>query len=118
MTTFRPPFIRTSIVAGILAAVGATSCCLLPLLLVGVGLGGAWIATARSLEVLQLPFAVICVLSLGYAFFRLYLRPPVCSPGQECELPRVQRVQRAVFWTALGAIVLLGVAYAFVPYLE
>jgi hypothetical protein len=39
-----------SIAAGAISALGASVCCMLPLALVSIGFGGAWIAQLRSLE--------------------------------------------------------------------
>ena len=110
--------VNSSLFASVLAAIGATSCCLLPLALVGAGLSGAWIATARSLEVLQLPFAIVCFASLAYAYYKLYIQAPSCAPGEVCESPRLQRIQRIALWMVVAGILALGVAYTFVGYME
>ena len=42
--------LRGSLVAGVLAAIGASVCCVGPLVLLTLGIGGAWIANLTALE--------------------------------------------------------------------
>jgi mercuric ion transport protein len=91
----------SSIAAGIAAALGASSCCVLPLVLVALGLGGAWVAQLRELERFFPVFAALAVASFGFAFYRLYLRPADCAPDGACAAPQVRRRQRIAFWSTL-----------------
>lgn len=96
-----------ALVAGAAAAIGASACCAGPLLLVLLGVGGAWGSRLVALESWQPLFLAATVVSFGFAFNRLYRRPQECEPGQACALPAVQRRQRAFFWVvALLAVVL------------
>jgi hypothetical protein len=40
----------TDLIAGTLAALGASVCCVLPLVLVALGIGGSWIASLTAME--------------------------------------------------------------------
>ncbi len=104
----------SAIIVSVLSAMGATACCVLPLALVTVGLGGAWMASIRSLESFQSIFIALTVISMGYAFYTLYLRPKQCVPGDSCASPVVQARQQIAFWMALASILLLVVVYAFI----
>jgi len=101
---------KGALTAGVLAAVGASVCCAVPLLLVTLGLGGAWIARLTALAPLRPFWLAATAVFFGLAFWRLYRRPEVCEPGQACADPAVKRRQRAIFW-ALGAVVLVLVAF-------
>ncbi len=90
-----------SIAAGAISALGASTCCVLPLVLVSVGVGGAWVAQLRELERFYYVFVAIALGAFGYAFYRLYLRPARCEPEAACALPPVRRRQRIAFWTTL-----------------
>ena len=90
--------VAASVLAGAAAAVGASACCAGPLLLVLLGVGGAWSSGLVSLAPLQ-PFFVAATLGfLGFAFYRLYLRPPECAPGDACAVPGTRGRQKAIFW--------------------
>ena len=91
----------SSIAAGIAAALGASSCCVVPLILVSVGLGGAWVAQLRVLERFFPVFVALAIAAFGFAFYRLYLKPAPCSPDTACAAPDVRRRQRIAFWATL-----------------
>lgn len=90
-----------ALLAGGLAAVGASACCAGPLVVVSLGLGGAWVGSLTALEPLRPVFLALTTLAFGLAFHRLYLRPVACAPGEVCAVPGVRRRQRLMFWSAL-----------------
>jgi mercuric ion transport protein len=99
--------IRGSLVAGVLAAVGASLCCVGPLVLLALGISGAWIGNLTALEPYRPPFLGLTLLSLGLAFRKLYLAPQVCMPGTPCANPLTIRRQRIVFWVVSVALLAL-----------
>jgi mercuric ion transport protein len=100
------------LVAGVLAAIGASVCCVGPLVLLVLGIGGAWIANLTALEPLRPWFIAATLLFLGLAFRRLYLQPPVCAPGTACAEPLVLKRQRLIFWVvAMALLALLSVPW-------
>jgi mercuric ion transport protein len=92
--------------AGILAAIGASICCVGPLVLLALGISGAWISSLTALEPYRPIFIGLTLLFLGLAFYRLYLAQPVCTPGSACANPRMLKRQRLTFW--IVAILVLG----------
>ena len=109
MATFR---VTRSLVAGVLAAIGASVCCVGPLVLLALGIGGAWIANLTALEPLRPWLMAATLLFLGLAFRRLYLQPQVCEPGALCAEPIVLKRQRLIFWVvALALLALLSVPW-------
>jgi len=94
----RPWTTSGSILGGVAAAVGASACCAGPLLLVVLGIGGAWGSRLMALEVYQPGFIGAALLFFGYAFFKLYRSAEVCAPGEACAVPAVRRRQRTIFW--------------------
>jgi mercuric ion transport protein len=109
MAMFR---VKGSLVAGVLAAIGASVCCVGPLVLLALGIGGAWIAHLTALEPLRPWFIAATLLFLGLAFRRLYQQPEVCEPGAVCAEPVVLKRQRQIFWTvALALFALLSVPW-------
>lgn len=95
--------------AGAAAAIGASACCAGPLLLVVLGVGGAWGSRLVALEAYQ-PFFVAAALAFfGYAFYRLYRKQEACAPGEACAVPAVRQRQRAILWViALIAAALMA----------
>ena len=102
----------SSSAAGIVAALGASSCCVVPFVFVSAGLGGAWVAQLRELERFFPAFIALAIASFGFAFYRLYLKPAPCSADAACASPLVRRRQRIAFWLTL----VFAHALVFSPY--
>jgi mercuric ion transport protein len=94
------------LIAGILTAIGASICCVGPLVLLALGVSGAWISSLTALEPYRPIFIGLTLLFLGFAFYRLYLRRPACSPKSACANPRTLKHQRLAFW--IVAVLVLG----------
>lgn len=94
---------------GVAAAIGASACCAGPLLLVLLGIGGAWGSRLVALEVYQPYFVGAALAFFGYAFFNLYRKPENCASGEACAIPVVRRRQKAILWlVALAAVTLMA----------
>ena len=103
--------------AGILSAIGASICCVGPLMLLALGVSGAWIGSLTALEPYRPILIGLTLLFLGFAFHRLYLARPACSPESGCANPRTLKRQRLAFWIVtvlvLGLIAVPWVAALF-----
>ena len=80
---------------GILMALGASSCCVLPLALFSLGVGGAWIGNLTAMAAYQ-PFFIgvgLCFLVAGY--WQVFRRP-VLSRGAVCSTSFSQRINQTV----------------------
>ena len=97
---------KRSLLVGVLAGVGASVCCVGPLVLLALGISGAWIGSLTALEPFRPFFIGLTLLFLGAAFRKLYLVPQACSSGTSCAEPRVLKRQRLIFW--IVAALLLG----------
>jgi mercuric ion transport protein len=62
------------------------------------GVSGTWIGSLTVLEPYRPIFIGVTFLFIGFAFYRLYLARPVCSPESGCANPRVLKRQRVGFW--------------------
>jgi len=98
---------NTSIVAATLAAIGASLCCIGPLVLLALGISGAWISYLTALEPYRPVFVGITLLFLGLAFRKLYLVPQTCAPDAACAAPATRRNQRIIFWVVAVLLVAL-----------
>jgi mercuric ion transport protein len=76
-----------------------------PLVLITLGISGAWISQLTALEPYRPIFIGVMALFLGLAFRQLYIVPDRCAPGEACANPRLQRRQRHIFW-----VVVMGLA--------
>ena len=104
---------RGTLIAGVLAAVGASVCCVGPLVLLGLGISGTWISTLTALEPIRPIFIGLTLLFLGLSFRKLYLMSTVCAPDTPCADPRTVKRQRLIFWVVSGLVLaLLAVPWA------
>lgn len=89
---------KIALVGGVLAGIGASACCLGPLVLLSLGIGGAWIGSLTALEPYRPVFIGLVLLFVGLAFRKLYLVPQTCNSETNCTADRTQNVQRIMFW--------------------
>lgn len=97
---------KGSLIAGVLAAIGASVCCVGPLVLLVLGIGGTWVGSLTAMEPYRPIFIGLTLLFLGLSFRKLYLVPQVCTPGTPCANPRTIQRQRLTFW--IVAVLLFG----------
>lgn len=98
--------------AAILAAIAASVCCVGTLVLLALGIGGAWIGNLTALEPYRPVFIGATVLFFGLAFRKLYLERQACAAGAECADPLTLRRQRSVFWVvSVLMLALLAVSW-------
>lgn len=102
-----------ALLAGGLAAIFASTCCLGPLVLITVGVSGAWISNLTLLEPYQPIFVGAAVIALLLAWRRIWRPTAACRPGQVCAIPQVNRAYKALFW-AVAALVIVALGFPFV----
>jgi mercuric ion transport protein len=86
---------RQSLVAagGLLGALAASSCCILPLALFGLGVSGAWIGNFTRLAAYQPYFLAATLMFLGYGYWLVYRSSTRnCADGEACARPLPNRV--------------------------
>lgn len=97
---------KSSLIASVVAAIGASVCCVGPLILLALGIGGTWVGNLTAMEPYRPIFMSLMLLFLGLAFRKLYLVPQVCAPGTPCADPRTLKRQQLIFW--IIAVLMLG----------
>ncbi len=98
---------------GGLAAILASTCCLGPLILVALGLSGAWIGNLTRLEPYRPFFIVGALAALFFAGRRIFRPAQTCNPGEVCAVPRTRRVYKVLF-VAVSALVLIALIFPYV----
>lgn len=104
-----PPDRRKSWFAagGIVGAVLASSCCIIPLLLVSLGISGARIGNLTALEPSRPYFAAFALVFVGLGFRHVYFRTkPECVEGTYCARPQSAIVTKTVLWAAMVLVLL------------
>jgi mercuric ion transport protein len=92
---------------GILGALAASSCCIVPLLLFGLGVSGAWIANLTRLAPYQPYFIAATIGCLGCGYWLLYRSARVaCADGKICARPLPNLVVKTGL--ILGTFLLIG----------
>ena len=105
-----------SLIAGVAAAFGASLCCAGPLLLLSVGISGAWIANLTALEPYRPMFIAVVIALFGWAGSQIFkselVKQDTCEPGDACANPKVRRNRKLLYLVA----VLTAMALVFSPY--
>ncbi|MCK8785592.1 mercuric transporter MerT family protein [Roseomonas sp. NAR14] len=100
-------------VGGILGALGAASCCIIPFALFLAGVSGAWIGTLTALEPYQPIFAAISLAFIGAGACRLRKKRQIACADGYCATPRSDRIARIGLVVAATLVVIaVGFPYA------
>ena len=96
---------------GVVGAVAASSCCIVPLLLFSLGVSGAWIGNLTRLAPYQPIFIAVTLACLGYGYWQVQrTRWTVCAEGTPCSRPLPNRF---VTTALVAATLLVAAAVAF-----
>ena len=104
---------KTRLIAagGILGALAASSCCVVPLVLFSLGISGAWMGNLTALTPYKPYFIALTLALLGYGYYLVYRKPKVaCADGAACAKPLPNRVVKGSLWFAT-ALVLIAFAW-------
>lgn len=104
---------RGALLAGGLAAILASTCCLGPLILIMLGFSGAWIGNLTVLEPYRPIFIGAALVAMFFAYRRIYRQTQSCKPGEVCAIPQVSSTYKLIFWVVV-ALVLVAVGFPYV----
>jgi mercuric ion transport protein len=92
---------------GVLGAVLASACCVGPLVLLTLGISGAWIGTLTVLEPYKPIFALVALAFIGLGFHQVYFKTkPACEEGSYCAKPQSALITKTALWIATALVVL------------
>jgi mercuric ion transport protein len=81
---------------GVLGALAASSCCILPLVLFSLGVSGAWIGNLTRLAPYQPVFIAATIACLGYGYWLVWRSSEAaCADGETCARPIPNRLVKA-----------------------
>lgn len=98
---------------GILGAIGASACCILPLVLFSLGITGAWIGQLTALSAYKAFFIIPTLACLAYGYWLVYRQPKAACADGTCTRPLPNRIVKGALWFATA---LIGLAMAW-PYI-
>jgi len=92
---------RVATAGSLLGALAMTSCCILPLVLVSLGVGGVWIAQLTALYAYKWYTFTLAAGFIGYGFWKVHrAEAGECRDGTVCARPVNRRIMKASLWLA------------------
>jgi mercuric ion transport protein len=91
---------------GVLGALAASSCCIVPLVLFGLGISGAWIGNLTRLAPYQPYFLAATTACLGGGYWLVYRSGRACTDGEMCARPLPNLIVKTTL--VLATILVLG----------
>ena len=98
---------RIAATGSVIGAILASSCCIVPLVLVTLGASGAWIGNLTVLEPYKSLFATVTFVFLGFGYWQVYRKREVaCEEGSYCATPASDRIAKGALWSATILVLL------------
>ena len=97
---------RGALLTGGLAAILASTCCLGPLVLISLGVSGAWISNLTLLEPYRPIFIGSALIALCFARRRIWRPVTACAPGEVCALPQINRSYKVLFGIVVALVII------------
>ena len=91
---------------GIMGALAASSCCIVPLILFSLGISGAWVGNLTALEPYKPIFIIATLGLLGYGYWLVYQNPKACDDGAACAKPLPNRLVNSALWVSTFLILI------------
>ncbi|MAN73693.1 MAG: mercury transporter MerT [Henriciella sp.] len=92
---------------GIIGALLASSCCIVPLVLISLGISGAWIGQLTAVEPYKPLFLLVAIGCLAAGFRDVYFRKTrACDDGSVCARPHTSVTKQVALWS--GTLLVLA----------
>ena len=92
---------------GVIGAILASTCCIAPLVLLTLGISGAWIGNLTALEPYKPIFAGVALVFIGLGFRQVYFKAkPACEDGSYCARPESALITKSALWLSTVLVVL------------
>jgi len=91
---------------GLIRAILASTCCIVPFALLLLGISGAWISQVTALAPYQPFFLVASLVFLTAGFWKVYGKARnSCDDGSACVTPQSDKIVKGALWMATLLIV-------------
>ncbi len=97
------------LIGGLIAGIVASLCCVGPLVLLLLGVSGAWIGNLAALEPYRPYFLAVAVGVMVVAYPRIYPKH-ACEDGKICATTPVRRSYKIGFWLVSAVILASAVS--------
>jgi mercuric ion transport protein len=104
---------RAALAVSGVSAILASSCCLSPLVLLSLGISGAWISNLSLLESYRPVFLSAALVAIFFAGRSLWWPTQSCKPGKVCSTPKVKATYKLLFW-GVAALVLIALMFPYI----
>ena len=102
----RAPDGRLAAIGSVIGAVLASSCCVVPLILVTLGASGAWIGNLTVLDPYKSYFAASTLVFLGLGYWQVFRKREIeCEDGSFCATPTSGRITKSALIVATVLVV-------------
>lgn len=93
--------------AGVIGAILASSCCIVPLALLTLGVSGAWIGNLTALGPYKPYVVAMTLVFIGLGFWHVYFgMKPACAEGSYCARPHSSIITKSALWIATVLVLL------------
>ena len=105
---------------GLLGAIAASTCCVLPVILFALGISGAWISNLVSLARYKPFFIVLSLVFVGTGFWMVYFKPNISIPkiqSTSCYRPFSEKTIKIMLWFSVIIILIVFLIPYIAPFL-
>ena len=105
---------------GLLGAIVASTCSVLPVFLLALGVSGSWIGSLRSLAPYKPFFVMISLVFIGTGFWMVYFKPQISIPkvqSTSCYRPFSEKTIKIMLWSSVIIILIVFLIPYIAPFL-
>jgi len=105
---------------GLLGAIVASTCSVLPVFLLALGISGSWIGSFRSLAPYKPFFVIISLVFIGTGFWIVYFKPQISIPkvqSTSCYRPFSEKTIKIMLWFSVIIILIVFLIPYIAPFL-
>jgi len=102
------------LIAGLIAAIVAAFCCLVPIIILSLGLSSAWVSTLAPLNAYRPLAIIITLVCIGFAYWKLYHSKSSCQEKTDCATTKARQRSKVLFWCVSIIAVLLLISPWFI----